>query len=361
MPRACAALLTSLFACGETMTPSDAGTAASQDANSIDAPPPAADSDAEPSDAGTPIDEPDAAEDLDAAPVDAASPSDSEAPMDGASSSPGCGAAAPSADSLELEHDGLARTALVHVPIGYDANRPTPLVLAFHGYGQSAAEMRSFSQLTEVADREGFIAVFPEGTGFIRSWNGGTCCGTAIATAVDDVGFAGAIIDRLEDMLCVDTLRVYATGMSNGGFLAHRLACELSGRITAIAPVAGVIGMTSCSPSRPVPVLQFHGTADLVVPYLGNGFAYPSVASTVDDWVMRNRCSSGPTTYFERDDVECEAWSGCANEVEVRLCTVSTGGHTWPGGLPLPLLGRTTDTISASDEMWSFFERYALP
>lgn len=265
--------------------------------------------------------------------------------------------------TLTLEHDGRERTYHVHVPPSYDPTAPTPLVLNFHGYTSNANQQELLSGAHDAADAAGFIVVHPEGIGARQSWNaGGVCCGTAAAEQVDDVGFVDAMLDALAAELCVDPARVYSTGMSNGGFLSHRLACELSDRIAAIAPVAGVIAVTECEPERPVPVLHFHGTLDTVVPYDGheqNNF--PSVAETMSAWAERNGCDAEPTETLAEGMTRCETWSGCDAGAEVVLCTTEGAGHTWPGGFPVPSLGHTTNDISATDAAWEFFTRHPHP
>jgi polyhydroxybutyrate depolymerase len=147
--------------------------------------------------------------------------------------------------------------------------------------------------------------------------------------------------------------------MSNGGVLAHRLACELSDRIAAIAPVAGVLGVPDCAPARPVSVLQFHGTLDTLVPFAGNA-SFPAVAPTLAAWAARNGCDEHGVEILRQGDSRCTSWPGCDDGAEVVLCVVDGGGHTWPGGQPLPALGHTTSAISATDLAWSFFERHPM-
>lgn len=149
-----------------------------------------------------------------------------------------------------IVHDGVERTFRVHVPPSYDATAATPVVLMFHGGFGSGRQLETSSGMSTIADREGFIAVYPDGTGGVRTWNGGACCNPAARDGVDDVGFVDALLDHLESELCVDPARVFSSGMSNGAILSHRLACELSERIAAIAPVAGTIGV-ECAPTRP--------------------------------------------------------------------------------------------------------------
>ncbi|MFN3199472.1 MAG: alpha/beta hydrolase family esterase [Bradymonadia bacterium] len=274
----------------------------------------------------------------------------------------GCGAPPGANDQVwDLNHDGRPRQFKVHLPPDYDPAVRTPVVINFHGRALNAEAQVGVSGMNDVADEGGFIAVHPEGTGEReQTWNGGLCCGDSARDDVDDVGFTAAMLDQLERSLCIDTRRVYATGISNGGFMSHRLACELSDRIAAIAPVAGTIVTLSCNPGRPVPVFQFHGDDDRIVPY--DGFVgVASVESTTDGWLDRNGCMGGSEIFFEADDVRCEAWSQCRDGAEVRLCTILGGGHTWPGGERLGIFGYTTQTISASQMMWDFFTEHALP
>ncbi len=260
-----------------------------------------------------------------------------------------------------LPHDGLDRELLVYVPPGYDHRTPTPVVLAFHGYTNTPAQQEEWSMLSETAAQQGFVLVYPQGTGALSGWNAGDCC-LGPGSMVDDVGFTAAILDWLESELCIDSQRVYATGFSNGGFLSHRLACELSDRIAAIAPVAGVMGIDDCAPVRPVPVLHMHGTSDFVVPYIGSiGFGFESVADTIAGWVARNGCQGEPVNSYARGDASCERYERCDAGAQVELCTIEGGGHTWPGGADIPGAGMTSQDLSANERMWEFFMAHPLP
>jgi polyhydroxybutyrate depolymerase len=262
----------------------------------------------------------------------------------------------------KLTAGGKERVVHVHVPKGYDRTKPAPVVLNFHGLGSNAGEQILLTGMNEKADQATFVAVHPEGTGVSQSWNAGACCGTAASGAVDDVGFVSAIIDEVSSKLCVDAKRVFATGMSNGGFLSHRLACELSGRIAAVAPVAGVLGVATCNPTRPMSVFQLHGTLDALVPYAGNpSMGFPSVMQTLSAWAGRSGCSVTPRETSKKGEVTCVTFDGCKGGAEVNLCTVEGGGHTWPGGVPVPSLGHTTTDIVATDAMWDFFVKHPLP
>ena len=264
--------------------------------------------------------------------------------------------------TFPVEGDAGVRSARVHIPKSYTPEASMPVVLNFHGYSSNAGEEEALTGLIVKADQAGFITVHPEGTGSPSGWSAGACCGSAASTQVDDIGFVTAILDRLQDKLCVDAHRVYATGMSNGGFFSHRLACEMSSRIAAVAPVAGVLGISSCNPSRPMPVIHFHGTLDAIIPYNGNSqMGYPSAPDTVAGWAKRDACTGMPVETFRHVDAHCSTYQKCAAGSEVTLCTVDGGGHTWPGGLPVPSLGYTTPNLSATDMMWIFFKKHPLP
>jgi polyhydroxybutyrate depolymerase len=255
------------------------------------------------------------------------------------------------------------RTVHVHVPASYDPAKRIPVVLDFHGFSSNGSEQATYAGMNTKAESAGFIAVHPEGTGIPQGWNAGICCGAPSALGTKDVELVAAIIDELANKVCLDDKRVFATGLSNGGFLSHRLACELSSRIAAIAPVAGVLGIATCNPPRPVPVMQFHGTGDTLVPYYGNiATGFPSVASTIEDWAERNGCTDEPKSSFDKDDTHCVTQSQCNAGAEVTLCTIDAGGHTWPGSsLNLPTFGKTTQAIKATDAMWDFFQKHPMP
>jgi polyhydroxybutyrate depolymerase len=273
-----------------------------------------------------------------------------------------------------LAHDGAPRTFRVHVPPGYDGSEPRPLVLMFHGGGGSGRQFeQASSRMNPIADREGFIAVYPDGSGALQTWNGGGCCGYAVTNDVDDVGFVSALLDHLEAALCIDTQRVFASGMSNGGIMSHRLACELAGRFAAIAPVAGTDLTASCMPARPVPVMQIHGTDDGHVPWDGGegcglaGVSFTSVPDTMEGWRSRNGCTEMTAAYFAEGDGTCRSYVGCAEGADVVLCSIEGGGHNWPGGEPpaglieCPGNGGQSTTFSASEAVWRFFAAHPRP
>lgn len=266
-----------------------------------------------------------------------------------------------------LEHDELEREYYLFVPSSYEAGTEVPLVFNFHGRGSTANEQFAYTLLTTLAEEEGFIVVYPNGTlddTEISFWNVGFPGPTS---NVDDVGFTMAILDRLITEYSIDETRVYSTGMSNGGYFSYKLACEQSDRFAAVASVTGSVVPTeleSCNPERAVPVMQIHGTADLVVPYEGSLFGAP-IEDLVDFWVDVNDCDPTPA-FTEVPDTNSEDGSTAehylyANESSgnaVELYKVIGGGHTWPGAVFI--IGVTNQDISANELIWEFFKKHKL-
>ena len=271
------------------------------------------------------------------------------------------------------------RTATACVPVVPPPPAGWPLVLAFHG-GQSHPElMRRFSGLDALAASGRAVVVFPAGTGSregLFTWNGGNCCGEARADDSDDVGFVDALLDAVAARLPIDPHRVHATGMSNGAMMAYRVGAELAGRIASIAPVAGPLALAAIAPSRPVPVLHFHGTLDQFTPLDGGvgrrsitRVSHRPVLEGLLDWVHANRCDSE----YAREAIPCSdegisverlAWgrseSGLAGASgEVVFYRIEGGGHTWPGRRPDSFyLGPSALSLDANAIIWEFFERH---
>jgi polyhydroxybutyrate depolymerase len=261
-------------------------------------------------------------------------------------------------EGLVLEFDGIERTYDLLVPASYDGATATPFVLNFHGYLiGNPAQQAMFSQMDMFAEDAGVIVAYPAGVN--ASWNAGACCGDGMSMNIDDVGFVRALVEHISGMLCVDPDRVFATGMSNGGFLSHRLACEAGDLVAAIGPVAGVLGVdpATCT-GRAVPVMHFHGTSDFIVSY--NGGIFRSVAETMAFWVEHNGCAAEPEVTFMMGDTTCETWSGCTDGADVVLCTIEGGGHCWPGNTDCPVMV-STEQIHASEAVLQFFADHPMP
>jgi polyhydroxybutyrate depolymerase len=264
---------------------------------------------------------------------------------------------------------GRLRTYRVFAPSGDSA--PWPVMLVFHGGGGTGEGMERLSGLDAIAGREGFLAVYPDG--YRRSWADGRGTSAADAAGVDDVGFVRALLDQLETDYSIDPSRVYATGLSNGALFAERLGCDLSDRISGIAPVAGPLPAAiapDCAPAEPVSVLLIHGTEDPVVPYGGGevrgrvGGAVLSAQQTLATWAAIDGCVGTPQTSNLPDvagdgtAVSVQRYADCAAGSAVSLYTVAGGGHTWPGGeqyFPVRLIGRTSSQFNAGDTIWQFF------
>ncbi|MGO8747955.1 MAG: alpha/beta hydrolase family esterase [Thermoguttaceae bacterium] len=283
----------------------------------------------------------------------------------------------PGDSTRTLEVGGRTRSYIVHIPPKYDPKQPTPVVLAYHGGGSNAKQMVRFCGLSEKADKEGFIVVYPNGTGRLErmlTWNGGNCCAYAMWNNVDDVGFTRALLDDVAKVASVDPKRVFATGISNGGIMCYRLASELSDRIAAIAPVSGTMGTATCSPKRPVSVLHFHGTDDLFLPFQGGRGTrsltqteFYSVEHSIRAWVKANGCPELPVvkdipdTAHDGTTVQQKTYGPGKDDSEVILVAINGGGHAWPGHGPgVRFLGKTTKNVSANDLMWEFFKRHPM-
>jgi polyhydroxybutyrate depolymerase len=275
--------------------------------------------------------------------------------------SPGCGQTAqePGKTSRhEISSGDRKREFLLRLPADYDGSSALPVVLAFHGHGNTAANTEVFSKLSRLPA----IVVYPEGVpnpgdGNRQSWQGAPYA----ASGVDDVAFTGHLLDHLRSTLCVDTARVYATGKSNGGGFTGLLACRMADRITAVAPVAGAFypaTSKNCQPARPVPVIEFHGTADQAVPYNGAVRDLPAIPDWVAGWAERNGCTDRAADEKIGKDVTVSAWTGCA---EVRHLAIDGGGHTWPGADSYSGEGPTTQTIEAHEMIWNFVHSHRLP
>ena len=220
------------------------------------------------------------------------------------------------------------RTYLVHVPASY-IGAPVPLVVDMHGLTSTAEQQRAISGFLALSNTRGFIATWPQGLG--NAWNGGICC----STANDDVAFIRALVAKMKEEAAIDARRVYATGLSNGGAMTHRLACEAADLFAAAAPVSfpiSVSPLSSCVPSRKIPVLTFMGLTDTVVAY--NGGTFPSAAVTFDHWRSVDQCGTGtPETHNVSGASFCDIDLSCAPGVQVGLCSI-TGSQT-----PAPFAG----------------------
>jgi polyhydroxybutyrate depolymerase len=280
---------------------------------------------------------------------------------------------APGDYRYEIRHDGLVRTYRVHVPRSYRPGVPTPLLVALHGGGGDMdwqADDAKYGLISQ-SEQAGYIAVFPNGYsrfrgGRLATWNAGACCGKARDNDVDDVGFIRAVVAHVGHALDIDRARVFASGMSNGGMMAYRLACEASDVFRAIAPVAGTDNTTSCRPSRPVAVVHFHARNDDHVLFEGGAGAaafpdasavadFTSVSATIVKWSSIDGCAASPVRVLERPGAYCDLQARCRGGAKVQLCVTESGGHSWPGGHK-DRGEPPSQALSANDAMWAFFQ-----
>ena len=271
--------------------------------------------------------------------------------------------------SETLKSGGDLRNYWLVRPEGLEKTKPAPLLMVLHGSAGSGEDMMTVTQrgFERLADKEKFVVVYPDA--LERRWNdqGGT---------VDDVGFLLAIVDKLVADGLVDKNRIYVAGISNGGMMAQRLACEQADRIAGIATVAGGLPeplQATCKPARALPVLVIQGTEDPIVPWSGGAVAgfedfgkVLSARETAKFWAANNRCGDGGVIAAEPDRdpkdgtrVKREVFASCPAGAAVKLAAVEGGGHTWPGGyqyLPERFIGRTSQDVDANMLIWDFFK-----
>lgn len=265
--------------------------------------------------------------------------------------------AAPATDERTLRVGDAEREYRLHV--APDAERPMPLVIVLHGLASNGRQTEILSGFSEVADREGFAVAYPDGRQ--RAW--------LMLEQSADVDFLDALIDALVEEGVAARRRVYVCGISNGGGMTVTYARARPGRVAAAASIAGPVGNRGAEGGRAVPILFIHGTEDPIVNYGGGRdgpLTYAGAEDVARSWAESNRCETDPTVEplpdAEDDDTTVERRT-FAGDAEVALLKITGGGHTWPGGSRQPerLLGNVCRDIDASDEMWLFFARFALP
>jgi polyhydroxybutyrate depolymerase len=265
-----------------------------------------------------------------------------------------------------LVSSGQKRDYLLYVPSSYDRTKPTPLVISMHGAGLWGAAQKETSQWNQLAERRSFIVVYPSGAvgSGPRIWHVEPSSGL-----MTDVRFISELIDTLEATYNIDSTRIYANGLSNGGGMSFVLSCTLSDRIAAVGMVAAAqtLPWKWCTDQRPMPMIAFHGTHDPIVPYNGGATwissrPFPNVSKWTANWAERNRCAPKPVESMVASDVIRREYTSCADRAAVVLYTVNGAGHTWPGGKPLPewLAGTTSQSVDATSLMWDFFREHQL-
>lgn len=274
----------------------------------------------------------------------------------------GCQLLAQTTITGTIVHGGATRNYRLHLPPNHDVNEPIPLVFNMHGFTSNATEQEIYSGMNVIADTAKFAVCYPNGIS--NAWN----VGWAFGSFADDVGFISALIDDLSSKYGFDTNKIYACGMSNGGFMSYRLACELNNKIAAIASVTGSMvqkAIDACKPGRPVPVMEFHGTADPVVNYNGTLAVSEAISKVLALWQQNNGCDVEPIkepipNINASDNTTTEKWTynNCAQDRKLVHFKVTNGGHTWPGSAINN--GVTSQDFNASEEIWLFFKQYTL-
>ena len=304
--------------------------------------------------------------------------------------SPAAAALAPGNHDLSLTEaagrTARARTFIVHVPPAAAGGAPLPVLLAFHGGGGNGSGFQKYAGLDAIADREGVVVVYPDGTGRagrrLLTWNAGACCGSAQTEHVDDVAFALAVLRRLAADLPLDRTRVYVTGHSNGAMMAYRVAAEAADRVAAVAAVAGMMAIDRFAPARPVAVLHIHSVDDPRALYRGGlGPPFPgtdvrsrhaSVEGGLARWMIVDRCATEPRVADSRrgspgrvgHTAELLVFEPCETDAVVAHWKLTGAGHGWPGhASPLPerVMGQDTTVIDAAEEIWKFVSRFRRP
>jgi len=253
----------------------------------------------------------------------------------------------------EIVSGGQTRQYRLHVPPSYQPGSPMALVLNLHGLNETAAQQEAISGMSAKADEAGFIVAYPEGID--QTWHVGSR-----AEGAADLQFMRDLIADVQSALSIDPDRIYATGISNGAQMSNRLGCDASDVIAAIGPVSGGYPPSQeCAPGRPVPVVGFHGTADQLIPYEGQGHLLLPAEEWAADWAARNGCNPTHAVTYQGAEVTGQTWSGCQNGADVVFYTIEGGGHGWPGS-DLGA-GVTTKEIDATDIIWEFFAAHPMP
>ena len=268
--------------------------------------------------------------------------------------------------SYVLMHQGRPRRYHVHLPRAREYEEKLPLVLALHGAPGHGANMAEFSGLRELADRRGFIAVFPDGTSardpVFLNWNSGSCCGYARDNNIDDVGFLRRLIQLLVAEYTVDSSRIYLTGFSKGGMMAYYFACRHAEMLAGIAVVSGAFNLSDCTPARALDVLIVHGRADTAIPYGGElPRMIPPLRETEDRpvsyatrfWRRVNHCHAAGV----RAQGKTETTDYHCFRAPLRLISLREEGHAWPGASD-GLIGaeKSRTGFSVNEAIWNFWQ-----
>ena len=306
------------------------------------------------SDSGPPAASASAASDRASTSASAASP---------AANAPDCNRPHPSGQTTEtLDFDGVNREYELYVPPSYDGTQAVPVVFNFHGYGSTAKEQMVYGNFKPEADQDDFLIVALDGQGEGQAKHFNLLGEKGLQ---DDVAVTLALLDHMKSTFCVDSKRIFSTGMSDGGAMTSVLACRQADTFAAFGAVAVEFYRDGCAGDRKVAFLAFHGTDDPVVPYNGGnvrccgGVPIAASTTTLANWAAHDGCDPNFTDAQLDTEVSQRTWTGCAGG-EVILYTIVGGGHTWPGSLDVPRLGHVTKQIDASKTIWEFFKRHPM-
>ncbi len=254
------------------------------------------------------------------------------------------------------------RNYLLHLPVNYDAGQPIPLVISIHGFAEWPAHQMELSRWNDLSDEENFMVVYPSGRDFPLRWRT-----NGLGESLIDVQFIADLIEKLEEDYNIDPQRIYVNGLSNGGGMSFQLACTLPDKIAAFGGVAGayVVAWEDCNPERPVPAIIFHGNADPIVPFEGGpsesfDVPFPNIPDWVNQLAEKNSCDGQAIEIPAQGEVRGQGFRNCDQNAEVDFYIIDGGGHSWPGGEPLPewIVGHTSDDIDATRTMWEFFKAH---
>jgi polyhydroxybutyrate depolymerase len=265
------------------------------------------------------------------------------------------------------------RTYHLHLPS--QKTRIMPLLVVLHGHGGAGVGTITLTHVNELADQDGFLAVYPDGLS--KSWADGRGASESDRQGIDDVAYISQLITTLQEQFTLDARRVYVVGISNGGFMAQRLGCELSDKIAAVVSVVATLSTNqaaNCAPTRPMPILYVLGESDPLVPYNGGTVnsdrgAVLSATDSIATWARFDGCAEPPTMRTlpdrvqDRTHVSQTLYTTCRSGAQVGLFSVAGGGHTWPSGeqyLPVAVIGRTTHQIDNAD-LWAFMSQFQTP
>lgn len=264
---------------------------------------------------------------------------------------------------MQISSDNAQRRFIIYLPVGYTNANPHSLILAFHGYTSNPFAMQQFTHFDSLANKDNVVIVYPEGTTSLvrlRGWN----TGVHPTITAKDVLFTSNMLNDLQANFCINPNQIYATGFSNGGGFTAKLACQLPDRIAAFAPISGsyLPSFYSCSSDRPVPIIEFHGTKDTVVPYLGLKSKKEFAALTwIANWAKKDTCTPQPIITKESKKITKYLWTNCSANASIIHYKINGEGHSWPHALFKQKINNQVEGGHAEQVIWNFFKQHSLP